>query len=107
MMLTVAPVHEKTSVTASQNVVRDDSRLLLTLSSEMPRSFSGPSVSSQPVATTASHHTTSGANARTTRSRPASLAVGRDVSSCQRVRNAISLNLSSCCSVGVGGLQPM
>ena len=60
MMLTVAPVHEKKSVTAFQNVVRDDSRLLLTLSSEVPRSFSGPSVRSQPIASTTSHHTDDG-----------------------------------------------
>src|SRR6478752_9487901 len=67
MMRTVAPVQEKNSVTASQNAVRDDAKLLLTLSSEVPRSVSGPSVSSQPIATTASHHTTRGASARTTR----------------------------------------
>src|SRR6478735_4656514 len=76
MMLTVAPVHEKTRVTSFQNDVREDARLLLTLSSEVPRSLSGPSVSSQPIASTASHHTSIGPSARTPKSRAASLAVG-------------------------------
>ena len=90
MMLTVAPVHEKTNVTSLRTEVRDEANHLLIRSSEVPRCFSGPSVSAQPIASTTSHHTTSGTSTRTARSRAASFAVGRDWSSCHLVRNVIS-----------------
>ena len=89
MMLTVAPVQEKNSVTSFRTEVRWAASVLLSLSSEVPRCFRGPSEMAQPIASTMSHHTAIGARARTARSRAASRAEGRDWSSCHRVRKAI------------------
>ena len=90
MMLTVAPVHEKSNVTSLRIEVRDDAIDLLIFSSELPRCFRGPSVSAQPTASTTSHHTRSGSSTRTARSRAASLGAGRDWSSRHLVRNVIA-----------------
>src|SRR6478735_11363340 len=67
MMLTVAPVQEKNNVTSLRTAVREEANHLLIRSSVVPRSFSGPSVRAQPVASTTSHHTVTGSSTRTAR----------------------------------------